>query len=276
MAPASRPSSKPSPAPCRSPRAGAQNLVIGYFAQHQLEQLDGGATPLATLARQDPAAREQELRDFLGGFDFRGDAVNAPIAQFSGGEKARLVLATIVRARPDLLILDEPTNHLDIEMREALTEALQDYDGALVVVAHDRHLLAATADELWLVDGGRVAPFPGDLDDYRDYVLSARGRTAPESRARAGSGARRQQKRDARKPLVAEQSALEVEIETMTAEKRELDAWLAGGDAYADEARERMVAAVARQGELTWQLARAESAWLELQEKLDALDARTE
>jgi ATP-binding cassette subfamily F protein 3 len=196
------------------------------------------------------------------------------------------VLATIVRARPDLLTLDEPTNHLDIEMREALTEALQDYDGALVVVAHDRHLLAATADELWLVDGGRVAPFPGDLDDYRDYVLSARGRTAPESRARDGSGDRRQQKRDeakarqrrhdARKPLVAEQSALEVEIETMTAEKRELDAWLAGGDAYADEARERMVAAVARQGELTWQLARAESAWLELQEKLDALDARTE
>jgi ATP-binding cassette subfamily F protein 3 len=267
-------------------RSTAQNLVIGYFAQHQLEQLDGGSTPLATLARQDPGAREQELRDFLGGFDFRGDAVNAPIAQFSGGEKARLVLATIVRARPDLLILDEPTNHLDIEMREALTEALQDYDGALAVVAHDRHLLAATADELWLVDAGRVAPFAGDLDDYRDYVLSARAKTSLESRTRDDAVDRRQQKRDeakarqrrhdARKPLVAEQATLETGIEALTAEKRELDTWLASGEAYESEARERMIAAIARQGELTWQLARAESAWLELQERLDALDASTD
>ncbi|HXU50781.1 MAG TPA: ATP-binding cassette domain-containing protein [Casimicrobiaceae bacterium] len=265
-------------------RSTAQNLVIGYFAQHQLEQLDGGATPLATLTRLDPAAREQELRDFLGGFDFRGDDVNAPIARFSGGEKARLVLATIVRSRPDLLILDEPTNHLDIEMREALTEALQDYDGALVVVAHDRHLLAATADELWLVDDGRVAPFDGDLDDYRDYVLSARSRSATESRGRDAGGDRRQQKReeaearqrrhDARKPLVAEQSTIEGEIDALTAEKRELDTWLASAEAYESAARERLVESIARQGELTWQLARAESAWLELQEKLDALDSR--
>src|SRR5512139_440071 len=133
-------------------RLVAQNLSVGYFAQHQLEQLDPAASPLLHLARIDAGAREQELRDFLGGFDFRGDMVTADVARFSGGEKARLVLAMIVRAKPHLLILDEPTNHLDIEMREALAEALQDFDGALVVVAHDRHLLRATTDSLWLVD----------------------------------------------------------------------------------------------------------------------------
>jgi len=158
----------------------AQNLAIGYFAQHQLEQLDPQATPLLHLARLDPSAREQDLRDFLGGLDFRGDMVTAEVGRFSGGEKARLVLAMIVRARPQLLILDEPTNHLDIEMREALAEALQDFDGALVVVAHDRHLLTATTDAFWLVHDGRVAPFDGDLDDYRSWTLAS-ARLAPKA-----------------------------------------------------------------------------------------------
>jgi ATP-binding cassette subfamily F protein 3 len=162
----------------------AQNLAIGYFAQHQLEQLDPQATPLVHLARLDPGAREQELRDFLGGFDFRGDMVTAEVGRFSGGEKARLVLAMIVRAKPQLLILDEPTNHLDIEMREALAEALQDFDGALVVVAHDRHLLTATTDAFWLVHGGRVAPFDGDLDDYRTWALAS---ARPSSKAGSDS-----------------------------------------------------------------------------------------
>ncbi len=263
----------------------AQNLAIGYFAQHQLEQLDAASTPLAMLQRRDPAAREQDLRDFLGGFDFRGDAVHAPIARFSGGEKARLVLALIVRARPQLLILDEPTNHLDIEMREALTEALQDYDGALVVVAHDRHLIAATTDELWLVDGGSVTPFDGDLDDYRDWVLSARSRGAAADTARDAVPDRRQQKRDealmrqkrhaARKPHLAEQARLEAEIEALSMEKRELDDWLATSEAYDAAAKDGLVVALERQGEVTWKLARAESAWLEAQERLDALEAPT-
>jgi len=260
----------------------AQNLVIGYFAQHQLEQLDPEASPMLHLARLDPGAREQELRNFLGGFDFRGDMVEAPVARFSGGEKARLVLALIVRRRPQLLILDEPTNHLDIEMREALAEALQDFDGALVVVAHDRHLLSATTDTLLLVNGGRVAPFDGDLDDYRDWVLALRRRTdtdiarddAPDRKAVKRAEAQARQKRaDARKPLVAKRAKLEEEIRGLEAEKRELDTWLATPEAYADDAKERLKPAVERSGEIAWELARREATWLEIAEALDRIDA---
>ena len=144
-------------APRTGQRHTAHGLRLGYFAQHQVEQLRDEHSPLWHLRQLEPDAREQELRDFLGGFDFRGDMATSTIAQFSGGEKARLTLALIVRQKPNLLLLDEPTNHLDIEMREALTEALQDYDGALVVVAHDRHLLRATTDTLWLVADGKVS-----------------------------------------------------------------------------------------------------------------------
>ncbi len=266
----------------RGVRYAAPNLRIGYFAQHQLEQLDLDASPLSLLMRAHPAAREQELRDFLGGFDFRGDAVNDIAGRFSGGEKARLVLALIVRARPQLLILDEPTNHLDIEMREALSEALQDYNGALLVVAHDRHLLAATTDELWLVNAGAVAPFDGDLDDYRDWVLSPGSRKAQPATPRDSPADRRQQKRDeaaarqrradARKPFAAEQARIERDIELLNTEKRELDDWLAGSDAYEPDARDALKIALERQGEITWKLARTETAWLAVQEKLDAIE----
>jgi len=185
-------------APLAGQRLTAQELRIGYFAQHQLEQLRLEESALWHLRRLEPATREQELRDFLGGFDFRGERVSAPVAEFSGGEKARLTLALLVRQRPNLLLLDEPTNHLDIEMREALTEALQDYEGALIVVAHDRHLLRATADELWLVADGALAPFGGDLDDYRDWVRARRGRDVAARREKATDGSapdRRAQKR---------------------------------------------------------------------------------
>ena len=124
-------------APLAGKRHRRKTLAIGYFAQHQVEQLRDDESPLWHLARLDPAAREQEMRDFLGGFDFRGEMVTHPVGRFSGGEKARLALALLVCQRPNLLLLDEPTNHLDIEMREALAEALQDFDGALIVVAHD-------------------------------------------------------------------------------------------------------------------------------------------
>jgi ATP-binding cassette subfamily F protein 3 len=283
-------------------RCIAQNLSVGYFAQHQLEQLDPLASPLLHLARIDPGAREQALRDFLGGFDFRGDMVTADVARFSGGEKARLVLAMIVRAKPQLLILDEPTNHLDIEMREALAEALQDFDGALVVVAHDRHLLTATTDAFWLVHDGRVAPFDGDLDDYRDWALAANrpdpklGSDPTFLRPRGGSrhdsekvgsdpnfGSRQAQKRAEaearqarhmrRKPLADQLAKLDREIATLAREKAADDAWLAGTDAYVDANRDRLKATIARQGDVASRLARLEAEWLELAESIERIDA---
>ncbi len=262
-------------------RFTAQNLRIGYFAQHQLEQLDVDATPLGSLQRLDPRAREQELRDFLGGFDFRGVMATESVGQLSGGEKARLVLAMIIRAGPQLLILDEPTNHLDIEMREALAEALQAFDGALIVVAHDRHLLSATTDAFWLVDAGEVAPFDGDLDDYRDWVLArARRVTTPAGDAsidrralKRSEASARQQRFAQRKPLTDRLAALEREMESRNEQKRVADDWLASDAAYAEENRENLKATVAQQGDATWQLARLESEWLEVAEALQAMDA---
>ncbi len=272
------------------PRSGerltAQALKIGYFAQHQVEQLRVDESPLWHLAQIEPRAREQELRDFLGGFDFRGEMASAPVGRFSGGEKARLTLALLVRQKPNLLILDEPTNHLDIEMREALAEALQDYDGALVVVAHDRHLLRATTDELWLVADGKVAPFDGDLDDYRDWVLGLRRRGAAVSPAVAApeadnGGDRKTQKRAEaqlrqsayakRRPLATRLTKLEREMEALGVEKTALEAWLASPDAYADENRDAFKTKLARQGDLAWQLARLETEWLEVTDAIEKL-----
>ena len=267
--------------PISGERLTAQGLAIGYFAQHQVEQLRLDQNALWHLQQIEPGTREQLLRDFLGGFDFRGDRVSAPVREFSGGEKARLTLALLVRQRPNLLLLDEPTNHLDIDMREALTEALQDYTGALIVVAHDRHLLRATADELWLVAEGRLAPFDGDLDDYRQWVLTGRGREPPASDADALPAApdRKAQKRteaearqrlsDLRKPFLQKIARLEQEIDALSAEKRGLDEWLATPDAYLDDNKERLTASLARHGDLAWQLARTEAEWLELHEALE-------
>jgi ATP-binding cassette subfamily F protein 3 len=265
-------------------RLTAQGLSIGYFAQHQVEQLRLDETALWHMRQLEPGTREQELRDFLGGFDFRGDRVLAPVAEFSGGEKARLTLALLVRQRPNLLLLDEPTNHLDIEMREALTEALQDYQGALVVVAHDRHLLRATADELWLVADGTLSAFDGDLDDYRDGVRAQRPRddaaveaipaepAAPDRRTqRRAEAAERARLAELRKPLQRKLVDVEAELKALEVEKQELEAWLASEDAYAENNKERLLMVLERQGDLSWQLARAESTWLELQGELERI-----
>ena len=201
---------------------------------------------------------------------------------FSGGEKARLTLALLARQKPNLLLLDEPTNHLDIEMREALTEALQDYDGALIVVAHDRHLLRATADELWLVDDGAVRRFDGDLDDYRRWVLTGRAEAARDAaEAPAPVADRRAQKRAEatarqesyakRKPLTDKLAQIEQAMETIAAERSSIEAWLTTPEAYAETGRDALRETVARQGDLTWQLARLEAEWMEVSEALETM-----
>jgi ATP-binding cassette subfamily F protein 3 len=267
-------------APRHGRRLTAQTLAVGYFAQHQVEQLRAAETPLWHLAKIDPSAREQELRDFLGGFDFRGDAATGAVGRLSGGEKARLTLALLVRQKPNLLLLDEPTNHLDIEMREALAEALQDYGGALVVVAHDRHLLRATTDALWLVADGRVEPFDGDLDDYRAWVL-ARSRRPADPADPGGAGSRKAQKRAEaevrqrdyarRRPLAARLALIEREMDALNSEKRGLEAWFASPEAYVDAGRDALQERLARQGDVTWQLARLEAEWLEISDALEKM-----
>jgi len=259
-------------------------LKIGYFAQHQLEILRVDESPLWHLQKRAPNAREQELRSFLGGFNFRGDDVNSKVGPMSGGEKARLALALIVWERPNLLLLDEPTNHLDLEMRHALTMALQDFVGALLVVSHDRALLEATTDSFWLVADGTVHPFEGDLEGYRQWRLDKLSdNSKPSSSSDASSTSRKEQKRAAAqnrqrtsqlsKPVQQRITKLDREMEALNQEKSELDSFMGTPDAYAEENRARLAEGIKRQGEIGAKLAELEEQWLELNEQLEALQA---
>jgi ATP-binding cassette subfamily F protein 3 len=247
------------------------DLRIGYFAQHQVEKLRLEESAMWHLARLAPGVREQELRGFLGGFDFRGDQVFQRVADFSGGEKARLALALIVWERPNLLVLDEPTNHLDIEMREALAQALQDFEGTLIVVAHDRHLLEAATDQWWLVADGKVAAFDGDLDDYREWSRQYRVRgtksegtgTGAERKAQKRSEAESRRKlADAKKPFEKKIQAIERELAKLQPEKDTLDAWLGSGEAYEEAMRGELAERSKRHGELAARIALLEEDWL--------------
>ena len=263
-------------------RKEAKALNIGYFAQHQLEQLRPDESPLQHLQRLEPLTPEQELRDYLGGFDFRGDMAMRAVEPFSGGEKSRLALALLIRTRPNLLLLDEPTNHLDLEMREALTFAMQEFEGGMVVVSHDRHLLRTCADELLLVDSGQATPFDGDLDDYAAWLAAQRNAekaAAPEVAAEKSE--RLQQRADAkasRQALLAQRRTLTKEIEQIDrrlakwqAEKAALDAQFADPDFYVAVDRARSEEMHRQANALGEQIDVAELRWLELHEALEAL-----
>jgi len=270
-------------APLSGTRTEAQELRIGYFAQHQLEQLRGDDTPLNHVQRLDPKAREQELRDFLGGFGFHGDQADAPIAPFSGGEKARLVLALLVYQRPNLLLLDEPTNHLDLEMRHALTLALQDYEGAMVVVSHDRHLLRSVTDRLLLVADGKVQNYDGDLDDYRQWLSERRRQTegsGDDAVAAEHSAAARKEKRrlDAEQrqklqPLRKELQKLETQMEKLNKHKAELEQQLADPAVYEAASKDRLKDLLLQQAQVDRELGGVEERWLTLSEELEAAQA---
>ena len=263
-------------------RKEAKALNIGYFAQHQLEQLRPDESPLQHLVRLEPTTPEQELRDYIGGFDFRGEMATRAIEPFSGGEKSRLALALLIRTKPNLLLLDEPTNHLDLEMREALTFALQDYEGGMVFVSHDRHLLRTCADELLLVADGKAVEFDGDLDDYAAWLASQRNaeRTAePEQAAekterlqtRADSKANRQALLAQRRPLIKEIEQLEKKIAKWTEEKAALDARFADPSYYVTVDRQKSEEMHRQAGLLGEQIDEAELRWLEVHEALEAL-----
>ncbi|HEX6571640.1 MAG TPA: ATP-binding cassette domain-containing protein [Steroidobacteraceae bacterium] len=266
-------------------RVEGHPLEIGYFAQHQVEQLHADASPLWHLSRQDPRAREQDLRNFLGGFDFRGEVADAPIEPFSGGEKSRLALALIVRRRPNLLLLDEPTNHLDLEMRHALTRALAGYEGSLVLVSHDRALLRTVCDSFLLVADGRAVPFDGDLDDYLAWLVGRRDaanagaagtddlEAQRESRKaqRESAAADRQQRLARRRPLVKESTQLEAKLGKLEAERRDLEAKLADPAYYATTPALDVQATSRRCAEVVDQIARVEERWLEVHAELEGI-----
>ena len=263
--------------PLAGRRTEGRGLAIGYFAQRQLDQLRAEDGPLRHLARLDPRAREQELRDFLGGFDFRGDAALAPVGRFSGGEKSRLALALIAWQRPNVLLLDEPTNHLDIEMRHALTRALQAYEGAMVLVSHDRSLLRATCDELVLVDGGTVSEFRGDLDDYTAHLQSRASAPLRElggdRRAQRRQEAQEREGRAAlRRPIEAQIRAVEAELSRLSAERLRLENLISSPDLYAESKREQLRRCLIGQAQVAERLADVEARWLSLQEQLQALE----
>ncbi|WP_439670635.1 ATPase component of ABC transporter [Cupriavidus necator] len=267
-----------------------KGLQIGYFAQHQLETLRDHDSPLQHLARLAPDTREQELRDFLGSFNFRGDMATSPIEPFSGGEKARLALALIVWQKPNLLLLDEPTNHLDLDTREALTMALAQFEGTLILVSHDRHLLRATADQFMLVADGTIKPFDGDLDDYRDWLLqqAAAKRNAAtaahlaENAGDATAAVNRKDQRRAeaderqrlsalRKPLTKELEKVEKRMAVLQAAKEEIDQFMADEGSYAEANKTKLMEMLKRQGEVNGELETLEEKWLELQEQIEQI-----
>ncbi|MEJ2603784.1 MAG: ATP-binding cassette domain-containing protein [Gammaproteobacteria bacterium] len=261
-------------------RRPARDLAVGYFAQHQVEQLDPERSAIDHLAALDPEAREESLRNWLGGFGFSGDTVFMPTGPFSGGEKSRLALALLVYRRPNLLLLDEPTNHLDIEMRQALAVALQEFDGAMMIVSHDRHLLRVSCDTLLLVHGGRVGEFDGSLDDYPRWLAehdrewqSAEANDAGEHTAAARKEKKRREAEARRRlaPLRRRLDEAERAMNELQTRKQALESELGDQTLYDDAGRDRLTRLLAEQAEVEKHLGAAEAAWLEAGEALEAL-----
>jgi len=273
-----------------------KGLAVGYFAQHQIEMLRHDESPLWHLSRITTNVREQELRNYLGSFNFPGDMATTSIETFSGGEKARLALALIVWQRPNLLLLDEPTNHLDLETREALTVALAQFEGTLVLVSHDRHLLRATTDQFLIIAEGRLAPFDGDLEDYRDWLFKTKlapteetvplpeaKKPAATAPAAAPATERREQKRReaearqrqsaARKPIESRIKRLEELMAKLNARKAAIDARLADPAIYGEAQKDDLKTLIVDQAFVSRELAQLEAEWLELQQRLEQLAA---
>ncbi|SEU01750.1 ATP-binding cassette domain-containing protein [Pseudomonas graminis] len=261
-----------------------ENTVVGYFAQHQLDSLDAKASPLLHLQRIAPTEREQALRDFLGGFDFRGARLDEPVLNFSGGEKARLALALIAWDKPNLLLLDEPTNHLDLEMRLALTMALQEFSGAVLVVSHDRHLLKSTTDKFLLVADGLVQEFDGDLDDYARWLVDYRLRNAPASNTpvnvdKTDKKAQRQQAAALRQQLAPhkrEADKLEKELGTLHEKLAKIEVALGDSGIYEAANKDKLRDLLADQAKLKSRESELEEAWMEALELLESMQAELE
>lgn len=268
-------------------RRASRGLAIGYFHQHQLDMLDVDSTPIAHLARLAPETREQELRNYLGGFGFSGDTVTSKVGPMSGGEKARLALSLIVWQKPNLLLLDEPSNHLDVETREALAAALADFGGSMLLVSHDRHLLRTTVDSFWIVADGAVSEFDGDLEDYRDWLAARNAGERAEAARENAEGSepvvdrkaqrraeaeQRQRLSALRKPLESKLAKVEAEMEKLRVKLHALDAVIADADLYSDARRAERQKVMAEHGEHGKRMDELEEQWLEIQGSLEEID----
>jgi ATP-binding cassette subfamily F protein 3 len=258
----------------------SKDLKVGYFAQHQVEQLDESANPLLTLQRIDPNLTERDIRTYLGGYNFKGDKVLQTVQSFSGGEKARLVLALLIWQRPNLILLDEPTNHLDLEMRIALNQALQGFEGSVILVSHDRHLLRSVCDDLWLVDDGQVSTFDDGIDDYPRWLATRKLRMATVAGTIAvveGTASRKQQKKqeaDFRKlhqGTFNQIKKLEAAMEKLSAQKKGLELKLADSSIYQDAQKAELTKVLAEQKQVSIDFQKSEDDWFELSEAVELL-----
>jgi ATP-binding cassette subfamily F protein 3 len=256
----------------------AQDFHLGYFAQHQLEQLHLDQTPLEHLRDLDKQSREQELRNYLGGFNFRGERIDEIVAPFSGGEKARLVLALLIYQRPNVLLLDEPTNHLDLEMRHALSIALQNFQGAMVIVSHDRHMLKTVTDELLIVDDKKVIPFSGDLDDYAQWIKDKHKQLQigeePSENNNKSLSRKQQRKREAdlRKklqPLKRIVDQLEKQVDQLHAKQQQLENTLANTNIYQQDNKSKLKQVLLEKNTIEISLEDIEMQWMEASEDYD-------
>lgn len=275
---------------CHGERQESDNLQIGYFAQHQLEALDMNASPLLHIKRISPKASEQEIRNFLGTFGFYGDRALESVQTFSGGEKARVALSMIAWQKPNLLLMDEPTNHLDLEVRHALTLALQSFEGVLILVSHDRHLLRNTVDEFLLVANGEVSEFKGDLDDYQRWLLEQKrkeqkaeaeafAKPAPDEKKSLSAAERKEQKRLAAerrnqlRPIKKRLVTLETEMEVQQCQLEEVETALGDSAVYEVGNKDQLKALLQKQATLKQQAEKTEEEWMEQQEALETLEA---
>ena len=271
----------------------AKGVNIAYFAQQQLDMLDPQATPLLHMIRIAPNEREQSLRDYLGGFGFIGEQALSKVEPFSGGEKARLALALLVWKKPNLLLLDEPSNHLDVDMREALARALTQFEGSILLVSHDRHLLRSTTDEFMIVADGSISEFDGDLDDYQQWLTDKKATERQESTlakqqdrlattdesTHIDRRARRRQEAEERqrlgilkKPLIKELKQIESKLEKASERLEVLQKAMSDENFYSDENRDNRIAQLSEHGHLEAQKNQLEERWLELTEEIEKID----
>ncbi|RAP57853.1 ATP-binding cassette domain-containing protein [Oleiagrimonas sp. MCCC 1A03011] len=257
-------------------RSAHKDLRIGYFAQHTVESLRAGASPFDHLAERAPGVSQQELRDWLGQWQFAGDRAFEPVDGFSGGERARLALSLIAWDKPNLLLLDEPTNHLDLDMREALVDALEDYEGALVLVSHDRHLLGLVCDRFWRIGEGALHRFDGDLDDYARWLRNRDTGTDSSSEASSAQPSARErrraaaQQRERARPMLKAAQTAEKRMQAIERELAEIESRMADPALYTEQPREAAELGK-RQGELRAEHDTLETQWLELHEQIEAL-----